>query len=135
MGSYRFGKHFLGHDNVPAFYGNDDGEKFRCAQALGSLSEVKFWARNVARHTNAFRLPIAGGWTYPDFVAQFNDGRLLVVEYKGEQLIAGATAKRAIGELWQAAGGGRGIYVMAQKLLDGLAVKAQLQAAIGTGVR
>ena len=82
-GHWKPRKHFLGPDHVPAFDGVDNGEEIQCAQTLDSLPDVKYWIRNVARHPESFRLPLATGWFYPDFVALLNDGRLLVVEYKG----------------------------------------------------
>lgn len=129
-GRYVFSRHFLGSDRVPAFDGKDDGEEFKCAQVLDSMSEVEFWVRNVAQHPSAFWLPVAKGRTYPDFVAQLKDGRLLAVEYKGEHLIAEATEKRNVGALWQAASAGKCIYVMAEKQRDGLDVKGQIRAVL-----
>lgn len=79
-GKYQFAKHFLGWDRVPAFDGKDDGDEFKCAQAIDSLSDVECWVRNVSQHPNAFWLPVAGGKTYPDFVALLKDGLMLVVE-------------------------------------------------------
>ncbi|EGD57540.1 Type III restriction enzyme, res subunit [Novosphingobium nitrogenifigens DSM 19370] len=132
---YRFAKHYLGWDRVPRFDGKGDdgaeGDEFKAAQQLDSIGEVEFWVRNVAKHPDAFWLPLAGGRTYPDFVAKLKDGRLLVVEYKGEHLVADSGEKRAIGELWQAASEGKGIYVFAEKERDGKNVKQQIQAAIG----
>jgi type III restriction enzyme len=81
-GRFRFAKHFLGSDAVPAFDGTEMGEEFQCAQAIDSLPQIKFWIRNVAPHTQSFWLPTATDKFYPDFVAQLADGRLLVVEYK-----------------------------------------------------
>ena len=130
-GAWQFNRHFLGPDRVPAFDGRDDGEEFRCAQALDSIAGVEFWVRNVAGHASAFWLPTATGRTYPDFVAKLTDGRLLVVEYKGGHLLADAAAKRAIGALWQAASEGRGAYTMVERERDGLDMRAQLMAAIG----
>jgi hypothetical protein len=79
--------HFLGPDNVPAFSGREGGEEFICAQMIDSLNDkVEFWIRNVAQHVNSFRLPLASGFFYPDFVAKLKDGRTFVVEYKGEHL-------------------------------------------------
>ncbi len=83
----------------------------------------------ACRSTRTLWLPVAGGKTYPDFVAKLKDGRLLVVEYKGDQLLAASLEKRMIGELWQRASAGKGVYVMAQALLDGMDVRAQLRAA------
>ena len=84
--------------------------------------------RNVA---SAYWLPTATGRTYPDFVAKLTDRRLLVVEYKGSHLLADATAKRAIGALWQVASEGSGLYTMVERERDGLDMRAQLMAAIG----
>jgi type III restriction enzyme len=132
---YRFTKHYLGWDRVPGFDGKGDdgadGEEFKAAQQLDSIGEVEFWVRNVAKHPDAFWLPLAGGRTYPDFVAKLKGGRLLVVEYKGDHLVADSGEKRAIGQLWQDTSQGNGIYVFAEKERDGMNVKQQLQAAIG----
>jgi len=84
QGRFRFSRHFLGADNVPAFDGNETGEEFQCAQVIDSLPQVKYWLRNVARHPNSFWLPTATDKFYPDFVTMLTDGRLLVVEYKAE---------------------------------------------------
>ena len=127
---YRFTKHFLGWDQVAAFDGKADGDEFRAAQQLDSVAEVEYWVRNVPKHQNAFFLPLNGVKTYPDFVAKLKDGRLLVVEYKGDHLIAGSAEKLAVGQLWQATSEGQCIYVMAQKEQDGLNVKQQVQEAI-----
>lgn len=131
---YRFAKHYLGWDRVPRFDGKGDdgaeGDEFKAAQQLDSIGDVEFWVRNVARHPDAFWLPLASGRTYPDFVAKLKDGRLLVVEYKGDHLVADSTAKRAIGTLWQNASEGQGVYVFAEKERDGMSVKQQIVAAI-----
>src|SRR3546814_17864357 len=56
-----------------------------CSSDL-SLPGLKFWLRNVASHPNSFWLPTATGKFYPDFVAELEDGRRLVVEYKGAHI-------------------------------------------------
>lgn len=131
-GKFRFSKHFLGPDNVPAFSGmeGDQGEEFRCAQMLDSLPEVEFWIRNVALHKNSFRLPTATGFFYPDFVAKLKDGRIFVVEYKGA-LLAGSgvddtNEKRAIGEKWQRASGGKGVFATIELEKDGRDMRQQM---------
>ena len=127
---YRFARHYLGWDRVPAFDGNDDGEEFQAAQQLDSISEVDFWFRNVAKHADAFWFPLANGRTYPDFVAKLKDGRLLVVEYKGAHLVADSLEKQAVGQLWQKSSGGSGVYVFAEKERGGMNVKAQILDAL-----
>ena len=139
-GPWRPSRHFLGPEQVPAFGGpedgGDEGEEFRCAQAIDSLSEVEYWIRNVARHPASFRLPLASGWFYPDFVAQLKDGRTLVVEYKGAHLLKTPETieKRAIGDVWERRSAGRGLFALAAKQdAAGKAPRAQLLAKIGAG--
>jgi len=81
---FQFQKHFTGSDNIPAFDGKADGEEFQCAVMLDSLPQVKHWIRNVSKHPDAFSLPLSQNNFYPDFIAELNDGRIFVVEYKGE---------------------------------------------------
>ena len=133
-GRWRPRKHFLGPDQVPAFDGTEDGEEFQCAQAVDSLPGLKFWIRNVARHPNSFWLPTATDKFYPDFVALLEDGRLLVAEYKGELTAEGADTneKRTIGQLWERKSGGKGLFIVVEKLVDGRNMRAQLMEKIGT---
>ena len=133
-GRWKPGKHFLGPDHVPAFDGADDGEEVRCAQALDGLPGVKYWIRNMTRHPESFWLPTATDKFYPDFVAMLNDGRLLVVEYKGAHIADGADTaeKRTIGELWQRKSGGKGLFIVAERLLNGRDVYQQLMEKTGT---
>ena len=89
---------------MPAFDGAEDGEEFQCAQVIDSLPSLKHWVRNVARHPRSFWLPTASDKFYPDFVAEMEDGRLLVVEYKGAHIAEGkdtdeeARHRRAMGK-------------------------------------
>ncbi len=131
-GSYRFSKHFTGWDQVAAFDGADDGEELDCARVLDSLGEVKHWVRNVARHPDAFWLPLASGRFYPDFVAELTDGRIFIVEYKGAHLTNAADTdeKRAIGLLWEKASGGKGLFLMAEKQVDGKDLRTQLRGKL-----
>ena len=132
-GRWRPQRHFLGADRVPAFDGAEDGEEFRCAQAIDSLPGLRYWIRNVARDPASFWLPTAAGRFYPDFVALLEDGRLLVVEYKGAHLAEGPETdeKRTIGELWERESGGRCLFVMAEKTVGGKDVRRQLMEMTG----
>ena len=132
-GRWKPGRHFLGPDHVPAFDGADDGEEVQCAQALDSLPGVKYWIRNVARHPESFWLPTATDKFYPDFVAMLNDGRLLVVEYKGAHIADGADTaeKRTIGELWQQKSNGRGLFSLVEKSVNGKDMRQQLMEKTG----
>ncbi|WP_029618551.1 DEAD/DEAH box helicase [Pseudorhizobium marinum] len=131
-GSYRFSKHFTGWDRIAAFDGADDGEELACAKMLDSLAEVKHWVRNVPRHPCAFWLPTASGKFYPDFVAELTDGRILVVEYKGAHLTDAADTdeKRSIGALWEKTSGGKGLFLMAEKRVDGKDIREQMRQKI-----
>jgi type III restriction enzyme len=134
-GRYEFSKHFLGPDSVGAFDGkrnvHGEGDEFDCAQALDSLKQVKHWVRNVARHLNAFRLPRHEQDFYPDFVAELTDGRLLVVEYKGEMTVLAAAEHRAVGEKWEQAMDGKGLFMIVEKDVGGLDMRAQMLKKIG----
>jgi type III restriction enzyme len=136
-GSWRPTKHFLGPDAVPAFDGakKPEAEERQCAQALDRLPAVRFWVRNVVRHPNAFWLPLARGKFYPDFVAELTDGRLFVVEYKGAHLAEegnrNTDEKRAIGRLWEQTSGGKALFLMVEKEVDGRDMYAQMQAKLG----
>ena len=134
-GHWKPSKHFLGSHAVPAFDGADDGEEIQCAQTLDGLPQVKFWVRNVARHRASFWLPTATDKFYPDFVAQLEDGRLLVVEYKGARDADSpdTAEKRAIGELWQRTSNGKGVFVVVERNVNGRDMRQQLLDGIGGG--
>lgn len=109
------------------------GEEFECAKALDSMVEVKQWVRNIERQERfAFWLPTATDYFYPDFVAQLNDGRVFVVEYKGETYVTNddSREKRAVGEAWARASAGRCVFAMIEREVDGLDVAAQLRRAV-----
>jgi type III restriction enzyme len=77
-------------------------------------------------------LPLSNGkFFYPDFVALLNDGRILVIEYKGEIYVDVAQEKKNIGEKWEekSAGAGKALFLMAVKRDEkGRSVKKQKQA-------
>ena len=132
-GRWKPRKHFLGSDRVPAFDGAEDGEERQCAEVIDSLVQVKYWIRNVARHSESFFLPTATDKFYPDFVAQLADGRLFVVEYKGAHIAEGADTaeRRTIGTLWERKSDGKGLFIIAEKIVDGKDVRQQLMEKIG----
>lgn len=136
-GMYKFKHHFMGPDEVPSFDGKDGGEEVKCALALDALPSLKYWTRNVSRHPNSFSLPTTTDKFYPDFVAVMEDGRLLVVEYKGKQLSPDESRdsreKELIGEQWAKASQGKAVFVMAtMERGDPKEVRAQVVAALGS---
>jgi len=114
-GGFQFKKHYFGPkpgellETTPS---DKLKEEFECAQFLDGLPEVKFWVRNLSRKATSFRLQTSKDWFYPDFLCQLNDGRVLVVEYKGEHLFAEAEEKRAVGAVWESRSGGKCLFVM-----------------------
>ncbi len=95
----------------------ESGEEYDCAVLLDSLSEIKWWVRNLAgigRELTSFWLQTATDKFYPDFVCQLDDGRSLVVEYKNVKDWSNDDnkEKRALGELWTERSGGQCLFVM-----------------------
>lgn len=133
QGRYRFLKHYYG------VIGDlkDKGEEYDCAVMLDELPEVKHWVRNLPRFPEfSFWLPTASDRFYPDFVAELHDGRLLVVEYKGEAYKSNDDSheKRVIGEYWAQLSGH--LFVMAVARDDhGRGVREQLAALLASGKR
>jgi type III restriction enzyme len=110
-GDYEFEKHYY-----PRMGDFDSGEEYQCATWLDRKDEVEFWVRNLVRKNGAsFFLQNANQRFYPDFVCKLKDGRILVVEYKGADRMAGETAKsnRLLGELWAEMSDGKCLFVMA----------------------
>jgi type III restriction enzyme len=130
QGRQKFNKHFLGTNKIPMM---DGDEEISCAQALDIIPEIKYWLRNVSRHPSSFRLPTSTDYFYPDFVALLNDGRILVVEYKGGHLIDSKDTKEKalIGELWEKQSAGKGLFMIVEKSKDGLNSMEQIKKKIG----
>jgi type III restriction enzyme len=109
-GRYKFKKHYYPEiGDLEA-----QGEEFECAQIIDKLDEVEFWVRNpVRRPGHSFWLQTSTDKFYPDFVCKLNDGRLLVVEYKGGHLWNEETKeKKTLGELWALRSNGTCLFVM-----------------------
>ncbi len=110
-GVTKFSKHYtpLIGDLKPS------GEEFDCAVHLDQLDEVEFWIRNVENKKTSFWLQLPQHKFYPDFIAKLKDGRILVVEYKGEHLYEGEKDKRLIGAVWEEASEGKCLFCMPTK--------------------
>ncbi len=130
-GPYRFQKHFFG--GVGEL--DSKGEEFECARSIDTLPQVKHWIRNLAtRPQTSFWLPTSTDRFYPDFVAELQDGRALVIEYKGGHLAdtQDTKEKRNIGQLWAEKSGGKGLFLMAEKRdAQGRDTRAQINALCG----
>jgi type III restriction enzyme len=132
-GKYKFTKHFLGNNNIPAIDGGEKGEEFQCARAIDAEPQVQFWLRNIARNPASFKLPTSTDYFYPDFIAKLEDGRILVVEYKGSHLVDSQDTKEkeAIGRIWEMQSNKKGLFLLAVKNRDGKTVEQQLKEKIG----
>ena len=105
---YQFKKHYY----VTVGELKNKGEEYECAKALDMTSGVKHWVRNLERR--GFWLPLADRNFYPDFVAELTDGRILVVEHKGEVYATNDDSKEKcnIGFLWEEKSDGKALFLM-----------------------
>lgn len=130
-GRYKFKKHY--YHNIEDL--KVEGEEFLCAQAIDASPKVKHWVRNlVDRQQASFRLPLAKGWFYPDFVAELEDGRLFVIEYKGEPYKTNddSREKKTVGNIWAEKSSGKCLFLMAEESdQKGRNVYQQLDTVIG----
>ena len=78
-GGFQFEKHYY-----KGLVGELNKEEIDCAKAIETCPRVRRWVRNVK---GMFSLPTSTDRFYPDFVAELDDDRIMVVEYKGEHLI------------------------------------------------
>lgn len=112
QGRFKFARHYYPLiEDLKA-----QGEEFECAKAIDANPSVKHWVRNLVRREHAsFRLPLASGWFYPDFVAELNDGRIMVIEYKGDAYVSNddSREKRQVGEAWASSSNGKCLFLMA----------------------
>lgn len=130
-GKWRFDKHFY---PVQAKL-RDGTEEFKCAVTIDSHPKVKHWVRNLERDVEgAFWLPTSYGKFFPDFVCELEDGRIMVVEYKGEHLrnVPMEIEKDQVGRLWAEKSGGKCLFLMAfAKDSQGRDVRGQLDVSVG----
>lgn len=106
------------------------GEEFECADFIANrLDGVRDWVRNIERKPGAFSLPTSHQRFYPDFLVRMDDGRMLVVEYKGAHLYDNPeqAEKRRLGELWARRAGERYRFVMPKRKDWGM-IRAALEA-------
>ena len=90
------------------------GEEYDCAIAIERNPDIKAWVRNTSRQPNSFWLQTSSDRFYPDFVALLNDGRILVIEYKGAPYFTNDDSKHKmqIGDLWADRSGGHCLFLM-----------------------
>jgi type III restriction enzyme len=90
------------------------GEEYDCAIAIERNPDIKAWVRNTSRQPNSFWLQTSSDRFYPDFVALLNDGRILVIEYKGAPYFTNDDSKHKmqVGDLWADRSNGRCLFLM-----------------------
>src|SRR5262249_4271318 len=121
----RFNKHYY---QTP---GQMNPEEAACASLIDSLDPVKFWARNLERSPFSFWLPTSSDNFYPDFVVKLKDGRILVVEYKGEMIATteDTREKNDVGTVWANLSNGFCLFRLVRKH----DMEAILRAAVESG--
>ena len=135
-GAYQFNKHFYGqiHDLREKTEKGATSEEFACALAIDSNPKVKYWVRNIERQPKtSFWLPTATDNFYPDFIVELIDGRILVIEYKGEDRATNddSLEKKNIGLQWEKASRGKCLFLFATKDEAGKGVIKQIEDKIG----
>lgn len=93
--------------------GDMNGEESDCAKRINDHPNVRRWVRNLDRESaGGFSLPLSPGRFFPDFIAELQDGRIVVAEYKNAKLAQAAEEqhKKNVGELWAARSGGACVF-------------------------
>jgi type III restriction enzyme len=95
--------------------------------------KVKHWVRNLDTAPCGFWLPTSKGRFFPDFVAELNDGRIAVIEFKGAHLTSEPyeLEKKQVGLLWAGASQGKAVFDWALMVRDGLSLSQQLDKLLG----
>ena len=129
-GKFRMAKHFY-----PVVADLEDGsEEMLCALAIDGHRRVKHWVRNLdSEPVHSFWLPTSFGRFYPDFVCELTDGRVIVLEYKGEHLrnVPKEVEKGQVGKLWAERSARRAIFAILFRTERGMSVVQQIDAALG----
>jgi type III restriction enzyme len=101
------------------------GEEYDCAIYLDIHPRVTKWVRNTVK-PDSFWLQTASDKFYPDFIALLDDGRYLVIEYKGAHLVStdDTKDKDLIGNIWAEKSGGKGLFLTVSDRQFGLIDKA-----------
>jgi len=90
------------------------GEEHDCAIAIERNPDIKAWVRNTSKQPNSFWLQTSSDRFYPDFIALLNDGRILVIEYKGAPYLTNDDSKHKmqVGDLWADRSDGQCLFLM-----------------------
>ena len=78
-------------------------EETLCAVEIDTHPNVKRWVRNLEHESaGGFSLPLSPGRFFPDFIAELDDGRTAIIEYKGGHIRDKQEEqfKEEVGNLW-----------------------------------
>ncbi|WP_199862940.1 DEAD/DEAH box helicase [Pseudomonas syringae] len=135
-GRFKFKKHYYPaiHDLRERRLDGKFSEEFVCAQTIEKNPHVKHWVRNIEREPRfSFWLPTATDYFYPDFVVELTNGKILVIEYKGEPYKTNddSREKNQVGSQWQSTSNGECSFLFAVLVDDlGKGVEKQIDDAI-----
>jgi len=90
-------------------------EEFLCAQFIDEQPEIEWWVRNLDRQpVHSFWLQTSTDRFYPDFVAKLTNGKILILEFKGEDRSTNKDSdeKERLGKLWEERSGGLCFFEM-----------------------
>ncbi|MCG3179637.1 MAG: hypothetical protein BIFFINMI_01978 [Phycisphaerae bacterium] len=106
-GLYDLGKHAF------ALIGDMNDDEADCARKIDDCKNVKRWVRNLEPQNGGggFSLPLSPGRFFPDFVAELDDGRVALIEYKNAKLALAEPHKKEIGDLWAGRSDGQSVFV------------------------
>lgn len=106
----------MNHHYYPVVGEFDSEDEKKMAWHLESLCDqgiLAFWVRNLVRKGHAsFFLQKATDRFYPDFLAKLPNGRIIVIECKGDYGWKAAEDDRRIGDLWESLSEGKCLFVM-----------------------
>lgn len=79
-------------------------EEYECAKYIDKLEGLETWIRNIDRRPDySFWLQTSTDKFYPDFILKLTNGKILVIEYKGEDRVTNddSKEKKKVGEVWE----------------------------------
>ena len=110
-GAYHLSKHYYGKIGEL-----DNEEETACAKAIDDSQDVKHWIRNMERQKGSYFLPLNEKHNfYPDFIVELNNGKFLIVEYKGAHLLADAKHKKHVGQQMERVARDKCFFVMVSR--------------------
>ena len=111
-----------------------NGEEVKCAQIIAHDARVETWVRNLEREPKlSFWIQTSTDKFYPDFIAKLENGKLLVVEYKGGHLAGSLDTKEKerLGKLWEERSGGECFFEMVKGIGELSKIHDALKKALG----